>query len=183
VGRHLAAFIRRLTIAARLNQSLHLSNTLADALHALLEVVDAEFGAIHAIHDSQAVLRAAHGLSDAEARRLPGPYAYGRWYSSDLAIVREAVDDTRGQIDGLLKAAGIQVVVTVPLRERGELTGLLTLATRSIDKFEAEEITFISTAAEQISAAMTNARLFEEARHRAEELSILYDVSHMLRRR
>ena len=34
--------------------------------------------------------------------------------------------------------------------------------------------------AEQISAAMVNARLFEEAQHRAEELSILYDVGHML---
>ena len=40
-------------IAARLNQSLQLSNTLPDALHALLEVVDAEFGAIHAIHDQR----------------------------------------------------------------------------------------------------------------------------------
>jgi PAS domain S-box-containing protein len=167
-------------IAARLNQSLQLSHTLPDALHALLEVVDAEFGAIHAIDQQQAVLRAAHGLSDAEARWLPGPQAYGRWHSSDLEIVREAVDDARGQIAAPLKALGIQVVVTVPLRERGELTGLLTLATRALDKFEAAEITFLSTAAEQISAAMANARLFEEARQHAEELSILYDVSHML---
>ncbi len=68
----------------------------------------------------------------------------------------------------------------MPLRERGELIGLLILASRSIDKFEATEVTLISTVAEQISAAIANARLFEEAQHRAEELSILYDVGHML---
>ncbi|NTU65936.1 MAG: hypothetical protein HGB05_21645, partial [Chloroflexi bacterium] len=71
-------------------------------------------------------------------------------------------------------------IVTVPLRERGELNGFLTLASRSIDKFEATEITLISTVAEQISAAMANAHLFEEAQHRADELSILYDVGLML---
>jgi PAS domain S-box-containing protein len=167
-------------IATRLNQSLQLSNTLADALNALLEVVDAEFGAIHALQGKQVVLRAAHGLSDIDARRLPGPQALAHWQHSDLDIVREAHDDPNGQIDVLLKALGIQTRMIVPLRERGELIGLLSLASRAIDKFEATEITLISTVAEQISAAMANARLFEEARHRAEELSILYDVSHML---
>ena len=167
-------------IAAHLNQSLQLSTTLPDALHALLEVVDAEFGAVHALHDRQIILRAADGLSDADAARLPGPNADARWRSGDLDIVREASDDARGQIDDRLKARGIQVVVMVPLRERGELSGLLTLASRAIDKFEATEITLISTVAEQISAAIANARLFEEAQHRAEELSILYDVGHML---
>jgi PAS domain S-box-containing protein len=167
-------------IAARLNQSLQLSHTLSEALEALLEIVDAEFGAVHAIQDQQTILRAAHGLTDADARRLPGPEAQARWYSSDLDVTREALDDTRGKIDVLLKALGIQVVVTVPLREHGGLIGLLNLASRSLDKFEAAEITLISTVAEQISAAMVNARLFEEAQRRAEELTILYDVGHML---
>jgi PAS domain S-box-containing protein len=167
-------------IASSLNQSLHLSSTLPDALHALLEVVEVEFGAIHAIHDRQISLRAAQGLSEAEARRLAGPDAPTRWHSSDLKIVRESVAESTGQIDVPLKALGIQVVVTVPLRERGELIGLLILASRTIDKFEATEVTLISTVAEQISAAMANARLFEEAQQRAEVLSILYDVGHML---
>jgi PAS domain S-box-containing protein len=167
-------------IAARLNQSLQLSNTLPDALHALLEVVDAEFGAVHAIHDQRTILRAVRGLSDADAQRLSGPDDNQRGQRSDLEVVREDIALEHGQIDARLKALGIQVVVTVPLRERGELSGWLTLASRSLDKFEAAEITLISTVAEQISAAMANARLFEEAQHRAEELSILYDVSHML---
>ncbi len=167
-------------IAARLNQSLQLSTTLADALHALLEVVDTEFGALFEIYDRQTILRATGGLVEADARRLSGPNAYARWYSSDLEIVREASDDPGGQIEAPLKTLGIQVVLAVPLRERGDLIGLLALASRSIDKFEATEVTLISTVAEQISAAMANARLFEETQRRAEELSILYDVGHMV---
>ncbi len=167
-------------IAARLNQSLQLSTTLSDALHALMEVVAAEFGAIHAIMDRQIVLRAAHGLADVDARRLYSQDDYQHWQRNDLEVIRETLEAEHGQIAAQLKALGIQVVVTVPLRDRGRLTGWLTLADRSPDKFEAAEITLISTVAEQISAAMVNARLFEEAQHRAEELSILYDVSHML---
>jgi PAS domain S-box-containing protein len=167
-------------IATRLNQSLQLSTTLADALHALLEIVDAEFGAIHVLHDRQISLRAADGLSDAAAARLPGPNADARWRSGNLDIVREASEDAREQIDVLLKDLGIQVVVTVASARTRRVIGWLTLASRSIDKFEATEITLISTVAEQISAAMANARLLEETQHRAEELSILYDVGHML---
>ena len=157
-------------IAASLNQSLHLSNTLPDALHALLEVVDAEFGAIHAYTIGASVCAPHRGC----LRPRPGGWLVRmrqrRWYSSDLEIVREAVDESTGKIDVPLKALGIQVVVTVPLRERGELIGLLILASRAIDKFEATEVTLISTVAEQISAAMANARLFEEAQQRAEDL-------------
>jgi PAS domain S-box-containing protein len=167
-------------IAASLNQSLQIGSTLPDALHALLEVAETECGAIYATHELQVSLRAAQGLSEAEARHLLGPDAPARWYSSDLLVVREALTEPAGRIAAPLKALGLQVVVTVPLRERGELIGLLILASRNIAKFEATEITLISTVAEQISAAMANARLFEEAQQRAETLSILYDVGHML---
>ncbi len=167
-------------IAARLNQSLQLSNTLPEALQVLLEVVDSEFGAILAIRDRRAIVRAVHGMSEADARGLAGSDALSRWSQRDLDIAREALEDETGIIDPVLKRLGAQAVAIVPLRERGELIGLLILASRLIEKFETTEITLISTVAEQISAAMINARLYEEAQHRAEELSILYDVGHML---
>ncbi len=167
-------------IAARLNQSLQLNHTLNDALHALLEVLDVEFGAVHVLQDRQAVPRAMHGWSEGEAQRLPGVQTLPRWRTEELTILRESLDDAHQQIDPIFKAVGIQVILTVPLRERGVLNGLLTLASRAIEKFETTEVTLVGTVAEQISAAMVNARLYEEAQHRAEELSILYDVGHML---
>jgi two-component system, NtrC family, sensor histidine kinase HydH len=166
-------------IAARLNQSLELENTLNDALQALLEVVDAEFGAIHVMRDQHVLVGAAHGL-ESVAQHLPQLSELSRGHAGDLAIIREVIDDPSGQIALPLKALGIQTLLSMPLRERGLDSGLLTLASRAYDKFEATEVTLISTVAEQISAAIANARLYEEARQRAEELAILNDVGHML---
>ncbi len=167
-------------IATRLNQSLERENTLDDALHALLEVVDAEFGAIHVVREQRVLLGAAHGLDNAVLQQLPHVCDLSRGGAGDLAIIRETSADSRGQIALPLKKLGIQTILSVPLHERGTANGLLTLASRAYDKFEATEVTLISTVAEQISAAIVNARLYEEARHRAEELAILYDVGHML---
>ncbi len=168
-------------IATRLNQSLELENTLDDALHALLEVVDAEFGAIHVVRAGGPVLLgAAHGLDNAVVQQLPHLFDLSRGSAGDLAIVRETSDDSRGRIALPLKAIGIQTILSVPLHERGTANGLLTLASRAYDKFEATEVNLISTVAEQISAAIANARWYEEVRQRAEELAILYDVGHML---
>jgi PAS domain S-box-containing protein len=168
-------------IAARLNQSLELENNLNAALHALLEVVDVEFGAIHVVRaDRPVLLGAVHGLSHKAVQQLPQLSNLSRNHAGDLAIIREAIDDPGKQIARPLKALGIQTILSVPLHERGATNGLLTLASRVPTKFEATEITLVSTVAEQISAAIVNARLYEETRQRAEELAILYDVGHML---
>lgn len=167
-------------IATRLNQSLELSNTLSDALHATLTVVDAECGVIHAVRDNRLVMQAVSGLTEWEAAYLPGVPRLAQWQSLEALLVHEPVEQPDGQVHERLKALGLQTVLTVPLRERGHLIGLLTLASRALHKFEATEVTLISTVAEQISAAMVNARLYTEARQRADELTILYDVSRML---
>ena len=168
-------------IATRLNQSLELETNLNDALHALLEVVDVEFGAIHVVRaDGPVLLGAVHGLDLAAVQQLPQLSDLRRNYAGDLAIIRETTDDPNQLIPRPLKALGIQTILSVPLHERGATNGLLTLASRSPTKFEATEITLVSTVAEQISAAIVNARLYEETRQRVEELAILYDVGHML---
>ncbi|CAG0930261.1 partial two-component system, NtrC family, sensor kinase, partial [Planctomycetaceae bacterium] len=94
----------------------------------------------------------------------------------DLYVVRERVDAPAVQITLPIKALGVQALLTVPLRHRGNLNGLLLLASRSLDKFDAAETTLISTVAEQISAAITNARLYEVTRQRADELALLNEV-------
>lgn len=167
-------------IATRLNQSLELSNTLADALHATLTIVEAECGAIQGVHNGQIETQAVSELTAEEVAYLPGTLNFAQWQTTEVIIVREALAELSGQIDVRLKIRGLQTVLTVPLRERGLLIGLLTLASRALDKFEAADVTLISTVAEQISAALVNARLFAETRQRADELAILYDVGRML---
>ena len=167
-------------IATRLNQSLELSGTLRDALHATLTVVDAECGVIQAVRDDRVAVQTAIGLTASDAACLPGVQTLAQWDSTEALLIHEHLEEIDGQLDMRLKVLGLQTVLTVPVRERGNLIGLLTLASRTFQKFGATEVTLISTVAEQISAAMVNARLYAQARQRADELTILYDVSRML---
>lgn len=165
-------------IATRINQSLELPTTLNEALDALLEVTGLEFGTIHVMDDNgQPALRAVRGRAEAEVRQASGDaHRVLSMPLRDLYVVRERTEETAVQIAGPLKALGIQALLSVPLWRRGALNGLLLLASRALDKFDPAEITLISTVAEQISAAITNARLFEVTRQRADELALLNEI-------
>jgi two-component system NtrC family sensor kinase len=168
-------------IAARINQSLELKTALGDALDALLEVIGVEIGAIYVAQDQQLTLGAMRGLPELEAQRaFDAVIDRGDWQTRDLMLVRERADETPQQLSPQIKAHGLQALLSVPLRQRDEPNGVLILASRIYEKFDPTEVTLISTAAEQISVAITNARLFEDARHHAEELTLLNEIGHML---
>ncbi len=168
-------------IAKRVSQSLELKTTLDEALDALLEVIGVEFGVIYVADERRLHLHAARGLSDVHARQAFGDdLELSVWQQHDLIVSRERLDETLGQIDPPIKTHGIQAVLAVQLRERGALNGLLILASRIYEKFEPTEVTLISTIAEQISIAITNARLYEEARHRADQLAVLNEIGRMM---
>ncbi|MFN8596462.1 MAG: GAF domain-containing protein [Anaerolineae bacterium] len=164
-------------IAARLNQSLELQTTLDEALNALLEIAGIEFGAIQVFENQRVKLDAIRGLNDAEAR-----FAFVAAYPPDINgtqdyhVRHERLDDLTGAIAPAMKSMGIQSLLMVPLRQRGELHGMLRLASRAFGKFDPTEVTLISTVAQQISAAILNAKLYEEARHTAEEMALLNEV-------
>lgn len=168
-------------IASRITQSLELRPTLDEALDALLEVVGVEYGAIYVLDNMHAQLQAVRGLPDADARQAfaaaAGPLIDP---ARELLVRRERLDQPPDQITIGLRNFGVQALLTLPLRERGAAIGVMLLASRDADKFDPNEVTLISTVAEQISAALTNARLYEDARHRAEQLVLLNEVSRMM---
>ncbi len=169
-------------IATRVNQTLDLQTTLNEALDALLEVAAIEFGTIHVVGErGNLVLRAVRGLPEADARQVFSS-VHGSMTTQlrDLYVARERTADAAVQITRPMKKLGIQALLTVPLRHRGTLNGLLLLASRTLDKFDPAETTLISTVAEQISAAITNARLYEVTRQRADELALLNEIGRMM---
>ncbi|MCA9385769.1 GAF domain-containing protein, partial [Candidatus Dojkabacteria bacterium] len=62
------------------------------------------------------------------------------------------------------KLLGIQTIVTVPLRTRNEVTGLVTffLADRKVDQLNEEDFDLMQTFANQAAIGLENARLFSE---------------------
>lgn len=164
-------------IASRITQSLELKTALGEALDALLEVLGVEYGAIHIADDTLAI----RGLPAPEARQSFGAaLAALVTPEPELLVVRERLEAPPERMPPALKALGVQAVLAQPLRERGAASGVMVLASRDYGKFDPMEVTLVGTVAEQIGVALTNARLYEDARHRAEQLALLNEVSRMM---
>ncbi len=91
-------------------------------------------------------------------------------------MVQDAQTDPRGSRAIALRF-GHHGVLSVPLISRGEALGVVTLCeTRKGRPFEPASIERAVAMANQLAAAVANARLFEEERHRVRELSLLSEL-------
>ena len=86
-----------------------------------------------------------------------------------------AIPDVRAE-PGFVRAAiadrlGLVSYLAVPLQARGEILGVLELATRQRHEFAPEEIDFFVTLAGQAAIVIDNSRMYEEAVRRAAQLS------------
>ena len=70
--------------------------------------------------------------------------------------------------------------LAVPLLSHGRSLGVLTLFERDGRAFDAQDVRLASHAGQLISAALENARLYDEQRGRAEEMALLNDVARRL---
>jgi GAF domain-containing protein/CheY-like chemotaxis protein len=96
----------------------------------------------------------------------------------------------RGEITVALDTADANVVhkpnpylpltrseLALPLRIKGEIVGALDVQSNQPNAFSDEDIQALTTLAAQISVAIDNARLYEEAFARAQDMSFLFDIT------
>lgn len=67
--------------------------------------------------------------------------------------------------------------MALPLVSRGQVLGALTIQSQWEAAFSQEDVTSLQTMADQLSNAIENARLFEQAEIRAEELTVLNEMA------
>jgi PAS domain S-box-containing protein len=58
----------------------------------------------------------------------------------------------------------------VPLKLRGQVTGVIQVLSRNLDAFSDEDLRLVETLAHQVAVALENAQLYQELRIRAQEL-------------
>ena len=75
---------------------------------------------------------------------------------------------------------GCRSTLSVPLLSHGRALGVLTAFERSGRLFDAQDVRLATHAAQLISPALENARLYAEQRGRAEEMAALNDVARQL---
>ncbi len=75
---------------------------------------------------------------------------------------------------------GCRSTLAVPLLSHGRALGVLTAFERSGRLFDAQDLRLATHAAQLISPALENARLYAEQRGRAEEMALLNDIARQL---
>lgn len=111
--------------------------------------------------------------------RLMGQAARERCLRVHRALQQDESPEAR-----IAREAGLETALCMPLWLRDQMLGVLFLATATPREPESEEIDLVAAVAHQLSAAIANSILLEQARrqmeeHRkaSEELQVLHDIS------
>lgn len=148
--------------------SLELEQILQDALDKVLEVTGLDAGLIFFL-DQQAqelVLAAYRGMSKESATELDrlrlGEGFCGRVArSGEPMMIRDSSRDPR--LTRLaVQREGLRAQIIVPLQSKGEVEGVLAVATRDSRQFLSEEVELITAIGNQIGVAIENAQLHRD---------------------
>jgi two-component system NtrC family sensor kinase len=77
-------------------------------------------------------------------------------------------------------AEGVKSIMTLPILNKGEVTGMLRLLTKKTRDFSEKELGFAMSLAEQVGVAICNSRLFQEMENQVNFLSELREISRLV---
>ena len=157
-------------VAATISQSLELQKVLEDALDKVLEIMrlshgeillfDAEFGSI--------VPRIYRGISSQLALAIQA-FSVGEGIPGLVAQLEQPVlikddlaDDPRLLRRSLVAREGLRSMVSVPLRSKNRVVGVLDLFSSNVLSLTPEQLRLLVAIGDQIGVAVENARLLEE---------------------
>ncbi|MBI4787531.1 MAG: GAF domain-containing protein [Chloroflexi bacterium] len=174
-ARELSALYR---VNLGISQSLEPKQLMQEALAAVQEVMEISFCRITLADEFAAAEQdRASGLPDraATAWRIDPGYAKRVIASGEPLVVRDAAgnpSESRANPYG----ETIHALATVPLKAQDRVLGVLQIGRRDQIEFTPGDVSLISAIAQQIAIALENARLYSEARRRAEELASLREI-------
>lgn len=123
---------------------------------------------------SELVVQAAAGIDPKWVNRARMKVGEG---VSGQAVIQQKpiyIKDTHAQPDFLFFSKTLRSILAVPLVIRDEVIGALTVDSDQANAFDEADIQLMTIAAAQVSVAIANARLYEEAQDRAAKLAVAY---------
>lgn len=165
-NRHLLALN---AIASTVSQSLSLDIILNNALDKALELIEAEAGGILLLDEKTKTLsyRAHCGLSDKFVQGA-ATLAVGEGVAGMAAqrgetlVVEDVSQDPRVSRRPLVDEEGLKAFVSVPLKSKERVVGVLNIASRSPRTFSQQERQLLTALGHQLGIAIENAQLYEE---------------------
>jgi GAF domain-containing protein/sugar diacid utilization regulator len=171
-------------IISTVGSSLELDEVLSAVVGLLSDAsaVHACFAYILDAGGERLVLRAAstpyaHLVGEISLERGEG-LAWWVAERGEPAFIREhALDDPRVKYVRELEEEKFQSLISVPILDKDSgAIGVITLHTEAPREFTPDEVEFLVSSASLVAGAIENARLYEEARRRVEELEHLNEL-------
>jgi signal transduction protein with GAF and PtsI domain len=152
-------------VAKAVNSSLDLQKVLDLLVTQVAQVMDLKACAIRLLHGKRRTLEvvASHGLSDKYLNK--GPIDADKSISDAMEgktiSVYNVAEDPRAQYPKEAEVEGIASIVSVPLRIRGQVIGVMRLYTPEPREFSEVETNSAEALAEMGAFAIENARMYE----------------------
>ncbi len=162
-------------LAVAIGRDPSTSSILHNALAELTRVLRVPFGCVYVKSGTTFRLRSCRGFSAEETKRLAELDLPESDQLGDADIIQELFQEESGQIPAWQKTRGIQSWVSVPVRTRGNVIGLIRLASLNVDHFTSASLSLITSVATQIAMALTNAWLYEQAKASEEKYRSIFE--------
>lgn len=170
-------------IAAAVNRTLDLQETLTHSLEKTLQILDINAGGIYLLDMERKNLRlAVHRGYAPDLIAEMDELSLGEDFNGFVAqacqplVVGEIAEDERLAKLGLLEA-GVHSLVSVPLYSKEKLMGTLFATTDSPRRFHNEDINLLTSIGYQVGVAVENAMLYSQA----QQLAALEERSRLAR--
>lgn len=167
--RHLSTLYE---ISAVASEPTALELLLERLLTITLDVLDSPAGAIHLLSDPPTMLNRIAQVAlperiaaDFDVLPLTEPFWRNLLRSSEPAVVPDLKIDPR--VPDQLRGSPYRAFVAAPIRAKGQSLGLLTVMGESMMDYTIEDITLLTTIAENIGSTVERARLQKQAERAA----------------
>ncbi|HPZ08437.1 MAG TPA: ATP-binding protein [Candidatus Eremiobacteraeota bacterium] len=165
-------------IAKEVNQSLELENILQDTLDKILGVTRTEVGLIMLIDKSNRGLNPAafSGLSPEFIEEIKKKFiksdtgTRGQAISLGKSIRAKHITDPGSLTGALLTKGSLKSLVTVPLKSKNEVVGIMQVGSYQEGKFSKEDMKLMDSIGNHIGLALYNAGLYETIKNHSEQL-------------
>ena len=155
-------------IARAVNSSLRLADVMQLSLQHAVALLGTEGAGLGLLRDDQIIVVAAIGIAEpliGAPLPLNGSVA-GRAVREGRAIIANSADVSDAYTPTRI-AAGVERTIMAPLFSGTETIGVLSVVNRATE-FDADDAVVLQRLADQVALALTNARLYEDARAAAD---------------
>jgi signal transduction histidine kinase len=170
-------------ISSTMTGQLDLDDILKNALDNVLEIINGAIGGILLLDDETKMLyyRVQHGLSAkyAEEMRMSlGEGIAGRVAQTGESILLEDISkDQRTVRPDLVNAEGLKSFISIPLKSREEVVGVMNIASPVVGRFDSDNISLLNSIGDYLGTAIEQARLYLRLARQKERYKTLLQYS------